>query len=242
MRNSPGLRFLIVGLLTLLMFIPAFFVSEIINERAGYNRSTMQSVGHEWGGRQKLSGPVLVVPVQETVTVREKHELTDPATGAQKLDGKGNPIFVIREVDRVQARAPVYLYPNRFDADVTSKTEERHRGIFRVPVYRADLALAFDFPVDQLADHLTGEEIALWDQARLRVHVSSNRALRGAATLKAGGKTLMLEPLGAAQGDMQGIEAATGDPRKHGTYHLSLAINGAQSLTLTPQGVKAGLQ
>jgi inner membrane protein len=218
------------------MFIPALFVSEIINERADYNRRTGESVGQEWGGHQLLSGPVLIVPVEEIVTVREKHELTDPATGVQKLDGKGNPMFVFRDVQKTETRAPVYLYPNRFDATLDSQTEERYRGIFRVPVYRADVALEFDFPTDQLSAHLRGDEYALWDQARVRLHVSSNRALRGAATLQTGETTLNLEPLGASDDRMQGIEAATGDPRQRDSYRLSLAMNGAHSLMLTPSG------
>ena len=236
MRSSPGFRFFIVGILTLLMFIPAFFVSAIINERAGYNRSTGESVGEEWGGRQHLSGPVLIVPVEEVVRVREKHELTDPVTGVQQLDGKGNPIFVFREVEKTEQRAPVYLYPDSFDATLDSTTEERYRGIFRVPVYRADVTLDFDFPTDRLAEHLQGAEYALWDLARLRLHVGSNRALRGAARLETGGTALKLEPLAPSDDRIQGIEAATGDPRNHDTYELRLAMNGAHSLMLEPAG------
>ena len=45
MLKSLGLRFLIVGLLILLMFIPVLFVGDIIDARSDYNRSTRSSVG-----------------------------------------------------------------------------------------------------------------------------------------------------------------------------------------------------
>ena len=86
MQRSPGLRFVIVGLLVLLMSIPVAFVGEVIDKRADYNRQARTSVGQEWGGSQLLSGPMLVIPVQETITVREKIEALDPVTGIQLTD------------------------------------------------------------------------------------------------------------------------------------------------------------
>ena len=68
MYRSAGVRFIIVGLLVLLMFIPMFFVGAIIDERASFNRSTIGSVSEEWGGAQTISGPQLIIPVEAPVT------------------------------------------------------------------------------------------------------------------------------------------------------------------------------
>ncbi|MDU8928763.1 cell envelope integrity protein CreD [Alisedimentitalea sp. MJ-SS2] len=236
MQRSLGVRFILIGALTFLMMIPTFFVSETINERADYNRRTGESVGREWGGRQLLSGPVLIVPIEATVTRREQQAMTDPDTGEQLLDGKGNPRFIYRDMDHIERRAPVYLYPSQFDVSIDTKTEIRHRGIFRVPVYRSDVAMQFDFPTDAIAEHLGEGEVALFNHARIRVHVNSNRALRGQATLMAGDQLLQLEPLNAAQGAYQGVEALTGDPRKHDRYAITLGMNGAHALQITPSG------
>ena len=198
MLRSPGWRFFIVGLLILLMFIPILFVSEIINDRANYNRSTRDSVGQEWGGRQLISGPVLVVPVQETVTVREKRQVLDPETGIQKLDADDKPVF--RHVDVQKDRQPRSGFPlsrTSSPRSIDTTTQERHRGIFTVPVYTANAEMSFDFPTDAVAEALRGKEVAIWEKSEIELHVTSNRALRGAAELTTNGTTsLQMEPLG----------------------------------------------
>ena len=236
MQRSPGLRFFIVGLLILLMFIPILFVSEIINDRANYNRQARDSVGHEWGGRQLISGPVLVVPVQETVTVREKRQVIDPETGQQKLDADDKPVFRHVDVQKTVNRDPVYLYPNQFSTAVDTTTETRRRGIFTAPVYTANAEMSFDFPTEKVLETLRGKEVAIWEKSEIELRVTSNRALRGAAELTAGTKSLQIEPL--AQGDDRtgGLRAPTGDPRKQGTYKLLLGFNGAQNLSIAPVG------
>ena len=236
MQKSLGLRFLTVGMLIILMCVPVMFVGDIIDARADYNRSTRSSVGQEWGGRQLLSGPVLVIPVQETVVVREKREVVDPDTGIQKLDADDNPVFRFVNVQKTLRRNPVYIYPNQFEAVIDTQTEERHRGIFTVPVYSADADLLFDFPTGDATEALTGDEVLLWDQAELHVSVTSNRALRGAAMLKAGDRVLQMEPRALTDNRVGGVRAPTGDPRQHDSYALSLDFNGAETLSVAPVG------
>lgn len=236
MLRSPGLRFIIVGLLVLLMFIPIFFVGSIVDARADYNRSTRSSVGQEWGGRQLLSGPVLVIPVEETVTVREKREVLDPATGIQRTDADDKPIYRHVDVQKTLRRDPVYIYPNQLSTRIETKTQERRRGIFTVPVFTASSNTQFDFPADDAPGALKGKEVLLWDKAEIRVYVSSNRALRGEAVLLADEKPLLMEPLANQDRYVGGLRAPTGDPRERESYDLTLGFNGAESLSLTPVG------
>ncbi len=236
MLRSPGLRFITVGCLVLLMFIPILFVSEIINDRANYNRSTRDSVGQEWGGHQLISGPVLVIPVQETITTREQQPVLDPVSGLQKINDSGNPVFRYVAAQKTVNREPVRLYPNQFDASIDTTTQERHRGIFTVPVFTATSQMQFDFPTALVEDELRGKEVALWEKAEIELNVSSNRALRGIAELTADGNTLQIEPLAATENRAGGLRAPTGDPRKLKTYDLALGFNGAHSLSITPVG------
>ena len=124
MLRSPGLRLIIVGLLVLLMTIPVFFVGSIIDARSDYNRQTLSSVEHEWGGRQVLSGPLLIVPVEETVAVRERREVIDPLTGLQKIDKDEEPVFRYVDVEKTVRRDPVHIFPGLLDIDI----EKPHRN------------------------------------------------------------------------------------------------------------------
>lgn len=236
MLRSPGLRFIIVGLLVLLMTIPVFFVGAIIDSRADYNRQTLASVGQEWGGRQLLSGPVLIIPVEETIMVRERHEVIDPLTGEQKLDGNDKPVWRFKDVEKTVRRDPVYVYPDALDIRMEKTTQERSRGIFTVPVFTAKADAAFDFPGQEAEGVLRGEEVLLWDDAELRVYVSSNRALRGETRLSADGTALEMEPVASDNRYVGGVRAATGDPRKINGFDLKLGLNGAEMLSFTPVG------
>jgi inner membrane protein len=69
---SAGFRFLIVGLLALVMYVPLFFVGDIIDSRVNYSRQTISDVGSEWGGPQTIGAPQLVVPVEGPQTRRER--------------------------------------------------------------------------------------------------------------------------------------------------------------------------
>lgn len=237
MFQSLGARYLIIGLLALLMFIPLFFVGEIVGDRANYSRDTIASVGREWGGAQVISGPVLVIPVEETIKIRERRDVVDPVTGEVRRDPvSGQVVYEYHEEERVELRNSVYVFPGQFDVDVATETEIRHRGIFRVPVYRAVSNMKFDFPLNDVSDVLKGEEVVLWDQAEIRVHLLNNRALRGEAALKAGDKTLALDSMVRGGGKETGIFATTGDPRKLGMLELTLGFNGAGAFSIQPVG------
>lgn len=233
MMRSPGFRFLIVGLLTLLMFIPLLMVSDIVNSRRSYSNDTIRSVGQEWGGRQLITGPLLVIPVREEVLVTGTRNVINPDTGRVMVhEESGRPIQEVYEETRIEDRPSVYMFPDQFDADVTTTTQMRHRGIFQVPVYQAEVAMDLSFPLDQADSLLKGEEELLWDKARLVLGVTSNRALRGEAVLRAQGGELPLEPnpVGA------GIQADLGDPRALGALHLTLGLNGAERLQIAAVG------
>lgn len=223
--RATGTRFLIVGLLALLMFVPLFFVSAVIDDRGSFSRQTVREVGEEWGGSQLLSGPVLIVPVEGPVTITEMMQVVDPATGR------------IREEPRtrteIRTRPPVHLLPERFDLDIATTTETRSRGIFDVTVYSAEARASFDFDTPAAETVLAEGERPLWDQAFLRVTVSENRALRGATALTVDGRDLALEP--RADG-IAGVTATLGDPRAARDYALTLGFNGASELAATPMG------
>ncbi|MEM7752176.1 MAG: cell envelope integrity protein CreD [Pseudomonadota bacterium] len=236
MLQSAGVRFIIVGALALLMFIPLGLVSDVIQERSQYSESTIRDISREWGGAQLLSGPVLVVPVTEDVTYDRKREAVDPVTGRTLRDDRNYIVYEHYEETVTEPRAPIFLYPDRFDLDVVTRSQTRNRGIFSVPVYTAELSLAFDFDTAPVTAALKGDEVLDWDAAEILVHLGSNRALRGETQLRAGERVFSLEPLPHRENGMTGIFARVGDPRELGDLSLNLAMNGAQNLGASAVG------
>ncbi|MBV0913009.1 cell envelope integrity protein CreD [Anianabacter salinae] len=227
MARSSGSRFFIVGLLALLMFIPLFFAGEVIDSRADYSQQAVRDVGRDWGGVQSLAGPYLVLPVEGPVTRQERRETTDPVTGEVRVETV--------EVTETGRKAPVHVFPDRFEADVTTTTEERRRGIFVVPVYAADITVGTTFDLSDVETQLIEDETIQWDRAYWQLGLGSNRALRGDTVLTADGTPLALEPV-PGDSDTGGIFAATGDPRAVDRFDLAMSSNGAESFYVAPVG------
>jgi len=220
--RSAGWRFLIVGLLVLLMFVPLFFVSEVVGSRAEFSRGAVDEVGRVWGGPQLISGPMLIVPVEGPIKVEQP--CPDGAPEDRRCFG-----------DEIRTKSSIYIYPDTFEVNVESATEERRRGIFVVPVYTAEAVADFDFDL-AVAPVLDEGERPLWDRTMLRVRVSENRALRGTAALTVDGDAAPLDPLTARNSGPGGFTSAIGDPRQSARYRLTLGFNGAESLQIAPVG------
>ncbi|MBM7066532.1 cell envelope integrity protein CreD [Actibacterium sp. 188UL27-1] len=236
MSRSAGLKFCIVGLLALLMFIPLFFVGAVIDDRSSYSRDTVRTVSQEWGGAQTIGGPVLVIPVEEEVTERKRRHRLDPETGEKVMDAEGKWLLDWVDETVVVNRPAIQLQPGQFNVSLDSTSEIRKRGIFEVPVYAAEAQMTFDFPTDKAASVLTGKERIIWEKAELQMSLGSNRSLRGTAALTHGKETLALEPLAPAGHGQGGVRAEIGDPRQRDTFAMTLGFNGAQSLHIVPAG------
>jgi inner membrane protein len=231
MRSSLGLRFIIVGILTLLMFIPLLLASEVVRERKRLASDTLHSISAEWGGAQTVAGPILIVPVEAEVTLQRHETVTDPANGEVRRDNDGNEVTRLITETVIRRHPGVHINPGRYDVSVDSSTQMRHRGIFNVPVYQAALKMEFDFPVEGAEDLLEENETLLWDEARLEMRLSSNASLRGVARLMGSAGEHQIEPL--ANGSA-GIQARIGAP--NGSYTLELGLNGARHFRIAPMG------
>ncbi len=62
-QRSNSLKALIIGVLTMLLLVPAAMISEIIQERQSLNAITTETVSNDWATDQLITGPVLTVPV-----------------------------------------------------------------------------------------------------------------------------------------------------------------------------------
>ncbi|MEM9969680.1 MAG: cell envelope integrity protein CreD [Pseudomonadota bacterium] len=236
MFRSSGLRFIAVGVLALIMFIPLSLVSGIIEDRARYSDQAITEISRDWGGAQVMSGPLLVIPVTEEVTYTRHRPLIDPITGEGVLDKDGEARLEFYQETVTERRAPVFVYPSNLDIAFDMVSTTRHRGIFEVPVFTADIEAAFAFDVSSAEAALRNDEVLEWDQARIDVPLSSNRALRGEARLEGRAGALDLEPIAGPEAAQTGITAATGDPRDLGPLTLALSLNGARSIAVVATG------
>lgn len=224
--GSVTLKAVVVGAIVLLLLVPLALLRGLVSERVALREQAYQRVAEGWGGNIVVGGPMLIVPMQQTMV--------------ENVNGK--------EVARL-VRNDVYLLPARLEMSVDLKLQDepRYVGIYAVPVYLADVHLAGEFDFEELRERAgnAGPDIQyLWHQSRLLLPLSQVRSLREVTQANFGGRALELGPGGPAV--YRGIETAIDlDPPAEGAsraFEFRTVIAGSRDLSMLPLGSKTTLQ
>jgi len=119
-----GVKLIVVCALALFMTIPAFFVSGLVNDRTKRAEEVVKEISSHVGGAQTFLGPTLAIPYS-----------VPPQSAA---DTTKHSIYLV--------------FPAQASAVLQTVTEERHRSLFRVPVFQADLKLDATFAIREELD------------------------------------------------------------------------------------------
>ena len=132
------LAFILV--LILFLLVPVMWIRDMIYERENLQRQVEEEIAWSWGRAQTVTGPVLCIPFEKTVS----------------YDGKTNNI----------ENHFLYLTPEETKAEVKAATETRSKGIFNTVVFDAGNQLTGSFnlqnmPVDKNIKYLYGEAVLI---------------------------------------------------------------------------------
>jgi|SRR5665213_1385331 len=155
--RSAGPKFFLVIGLSIAMAVPLFFIQLALSDRENTAATAATDVASGWGGPQTVGGPVLVVPYTVVRT--------------QSVDGKS-----------VQAalRFSAMLLPAALDIRMRSDVQIRRRGIFKVPVYTSQIAIAARFDKNEIAALAPTNAVMLWNEATAAILGSEpNKSVAG---------------------------------------------------------------
>jgi inner membrane protein len=219
---SMGVKLIVVCGLALLMAIPAFFVSGLVDDRTKRAEDVVKEISSHVGGPQTFLGPTLAIPYS-----------------------------IPAQYPAESAKHGTYLvFPAQASAALRTTTEERHRSLFRVPVFQADLKLDANFDLSGVpAAAPQGAELD-WSRAEIVVGVSDARGALADATLTTDAKTVTLVPAEIAEnitfgGDQSRpvklslFAAKAGDLAKPDTqFHATstLRFSGAERISVLAYG------
>ena len=169
--RSMGVKLIVVCMLALLMTIPSFFVGGLVDDRTKRARDVTNEISDHVGGAQTFLGPTLAIPYN-----------IPPQSPAD------------------HAKHGIYLvFPAHASAVLKTATEERHRSLFKVPVFQADIRLDANFDLAGVpAAAPQGAELD-WSRAEIVVGVSDARGALADATLTTDAKTMTLVPAEIAE-------------------------------------------
>ena len=164
--RSMGVKLIVVCVLALLTTIPALFVESLVSERRHSAAEVTHDISSHVGGQQTFLGPTLAIPY--SIPPQSKAEATQ--------------------------RGVYLVFPTSASASIKTSTEERHRSLFKVPVFKADLDLNSDFDLTGVPASAPPNAELDWSRAELVVGVSDARGALADATLAAGGPPVTLVP------------------------------------------------
>src|SRR5436305_14072453 len=65
-RSKLLIKAMIIALLVLVLQIPTYYVSDLIQERETRQKEAITEVSSKWAGKQNITGPVLILPYLQT--------------------------------------------------------------------------------------------------------------------------------------------------------------------------------
>lgn len=212
--RSIGLKLLLVSGLALLMTIPSFFVSDIVEERTKRAQDVIEEISGRTGGPETFLGPSLSVPY----VIPASYKGGSPTVG----------VYVVS--------------PAKGDAAVKVRTEERRRSLFKVPVYQADLKFDAAFDLTGVPSGApVGAELD-WSRAAVVLGASDVRGALADGTITVDGKTITLVPAESIGTENSRLPLAyfgartSAQPNATFSVTANLRFSGAQRLAVLAYG------
>ncbi|HDE1072897.1 TPA: cell envelope integrity protein CreD [Klebsiella pneumoniae] len=209
----------LIGCIVLLS-LPLMMVRELINERADYRSEVVDAIEQSTSGSQKLAGPLIAIPITETLTRMENQ----------------------KEVN-YQRSWVYYWLPESLAVAGKQTVESRRGGIYSGQVWHNALQIKASFDPLRLAA-LRKTNIVL-GQPRLVVSVGDARGIGAIHAPEVNGNVLSVEPGLGISGDGAGIHMpmpALAEDNKPLEIAFSLDLNGTGEFSLVPLGRNSELQ
>jgi inner membrane protein len=222
-RNSVILKVLTIGILMLLLLIPAAMVENLIHERQSRKCEAVDEISGKWGNAQEITGPIISVPYKTLIhsVVRDKNGKNYTKT--------------------ISVTHNAYILPNSLKVNCEIVPEIRYRGIYKAVLYSADMKITGDFaPLKENVAEIAGSEAEVqWDKATISLGITDMRGIRKTLEMKINGKDL---PLSAGSGlpdynlrGLNGKVAKVADSSKI-IFEISLSLNGSRQINFIPVG------
>lgn len=215
-KNSIGVRIVIIGVLILALLIPSGFIRALVRERADRRREAIEEITSKWSTKQTIGGPVVTIPYTETWK-----------------DEEGETKTVTKYIQ---------VLPETLNIEGELHPEIRYRGIYQAVVYNGRLDLSGDFVFEGIRRMNIDLDQLLWDDAFISVNISDMRGIKEYVELQWGEQAILFEP-GIKRGNNlfeSGISVripiASGNLSDGVDYAFQLIFKGSEALNFLPLG------
>jgi len=215
LRQSVTVKFIVIGILSLILLIPAAMIQGLIREREAKRNEVVGEVSSKWGTQQTLSGPFLTVPYKVPFT-----------------KGDGSPAYQVRYA---------YFMPEHLDIQAKLEPEIRYRSIYEVVAYRSDIRVSGAFRRPAFDAWKIDPGLVMWDEAFLSLGIPDMHGISEEVAIAFRGKTYGVNP-GIPTRDLADagvsatVDLGVDSSETSFPFAFGLKLNGSESLSFVPVG------
>lgn len=212
-KRSITLKIVSVGILILLLLIPAAMIQNLISERESRRDSVVREISQKWGDCQTITGPFVTVPFK---------------TFFKDNDGKMQ--FNLNYL---------HFLPETLDITGEMKPEVRYRSLFEVVLYNIKLKFRGNFRLP-LTTHLSiDSNNVLWDKAYLSLGITDMGGIQDKIIISFNESAYDANP-GLKTTDLATAGVSTLikplSPNEANNFSFDLNLNGSEQLSIIPVG------
>jgi inner membrane protein len=224
--NGMTIRFIIIGVIALIMLIPLGQVSSIVDERSYLHNKVLSNIASQWGKPQVVTGPALILPIVEKYNA---YETVKDKDGNEKL-----------ELKRYTRNRNVVILPKLLNKDIGLNEHYRYRGIYKSLVYASDISVNGEFVIPDISKISDDLDEVRYDKAYILMGLSDTKAIEKVSNLALNTDSYSFEP--GTKLHLKGIDSGFHAPillnKKENKYTFSfdLKTNGSSYIRFSAFG------
>lgn len=212
-KRSITLKIVSVGVLILLLLIPAAMIQNLIRERQSRRDSVMKEISQKWGYSQVITGPFITIPFK---------------TFFKDSDGKTQ--FNLNYL---------HILPETLDITGEMKPEVRYRSLFEAVLYNIKLKFSGNFKLPLASQLNMDSNNILWDKAYLSLGITDLRGIQDKIVISFNKSAYDTNP-GLKTTDLAAAGVSTLIkpllPNEANSFSFDLNLNGSEQASLIPVG------
>jgi len=220
-KSKLIIKGLIIGVLALLLLVPAHFVQELVHERQSRQQEAFNEVSSKWANRQNIAGPILVIPYTRSST-----------------DNNGRPIIL---------KSMAYFLPDQLTISSRVVPIKKYRGIYQVMLYSSVINIVGSFsPLALEKVKLTATDL-VWNEAYVCFGLTDAKGLKEELKMQWNDSVLSFTPSSVNNGVFKDcfLSPVVINPvLASGSINFSgqISLNGSEQLLFTPVGKQTAVQ
>lgn len=224
MQKTLLYKLLTIGGLAILLLIPLVMIDGVITERKNYRDEVIREVARSSTGEQTITGAILAIPYTEKVmkTVWTKDGETTKKT--------------LKEERRHYTE---YVLPEEINVSGSIETEERYRGIYKIPVYQATVNMKGYFETPKNIRKKKDNPNITWGTPYIVLGVEDVRGVDRSIHLQVNETMTDFLPGTKTAFVSQGVHALLPTHHRHASrvdFTIDLALQGMKQLLFLPTG------